>query len=870
MFLKRMKTAQIRQKFLDFYASKGHVIEPSTSLVPHNDKTLLFVNAGMVPFKDVFSDVEKRPYKRVASCQRCVRAGGKHNDLENVGYTARHHTFFEMLGNFSFGDYFKREAIEYAWEFLTVEIGLPKEKLWVSVFEEDYEAEDIWINEIGFPKNRISRCGAKDNFWQMGNTGPCGPSSEIFYDHGENIAGGPPGHADEDGDRYIEIWNLVFTQYNKQEDGYLKPLDAPCVDTGMGLERLAAVLQHKNSNYDTDGFKTLIKSVVGLTKKNSGIKQDNSSVCVIADHIRSTAFMITDGVIPSNEGRGYVLRRIIRRAIRHGYKIGINKVFFYRLAPILALELKSIYPELKKALANVEKILKREEKRFAQTLGQGMSILTNAIADLKGNEISGETVFKLYDTYGFPADLTADVAREHNLIIDMASFEVEMTKQRVRARQAGGFRISHQGIDINETTEFLGYEQLENTSIVRAIIQKGKLLDSINAGENAIVVLESSSFYAESGGQIGDCGTLSNDVAMFVVNNTQKQKSGAFEHHGILNNGVLKVGDIVEANVDKKSRKCIARNHSATHLLHAALRCVLGETVTQKGSLVNSEKLRFDFSYDEIVTKSDLDKIEGMVNRKILSNTKVHTDVSDIDSAKKKGAMALFGEKYGNIVRVLIMGKDDFSVELCGGTHVNKLGDIGLFRIISEGSVSAGVHRIEAITGYTAYKFDNKIQYSLSQIMQMTKSGNGQVVEKIAQLIKQQKELEKQIFSMQKQLASNQGDDLVNQVQDVNGVSMLASVVDGVRGKDLRDIVDKLKDKLGSAVIILAAVNGDKVSLVAGVTKDLTDKHQAGKILNHVAVQIGGKGGGRSDMAQGGGVNSSNLEFALTSVKDIL
>ena len=865
-----MKTAQIRQKFLDFYASKGHTIEPSASLIPHNDKTLLFVNAGMVPFKDVFSGVEKRPYNRAASCQRCVRAGGKHNDLENVGYTARHHTFFEMLGNFSFGDYFKREAIQYAWEFLTVELRLPKEKLWVSVFEEDDEAEDIWVNEIGFPRNRISRCGAKDNFWQMGDTGPCGPSSEIFYDHGENIAGGPPGHADEDGDRYIEIWNLVFTQYDKQEDGYLKPLAAPCVDTGMGLERLAAVLQHKNNNYDTDGFKTLTKAIVGLTKEDGGIKQDNASVRVIADHIRSTAFMVVDGVIPSNEGRGYVLRRIIRRAIRHGHKIGINKVFFYRLAPVLALELKDAYPELKKALANVEKVLKREEQRFAQTLDQGMGILTVAITQLKGNEIDGETVFKLYDTYGFPADLTADVAREHSLTIDIAGFEIEMTKQRDRARQAGDFKTLQKGVDISEQTQFLGYEQLENSSSVQALIKEGELVEQIEAGEHGIVVLTTSSFYAESGGQIGDCGILSNDTVAFVVSNTQKQKSGAFEHHGILNKGILKVGDVLAVVVDKKSRKCIARNHSATHLLHAALRTVLGETVTQKGSLVDNEKLRFDFSHDEVINKVEIDKIEGMVNRKILANTKVHTDVSDIDTAKKKGAVALFGEKYGDTVRVLTMGKDDFSVELCGGTHVNQLGDIGLFRITSEGGVSAGVRRIEAVTGYSAYQFDNQTQDNLNQIAQMTKSSSVQVVEKVAQLIKQQKELEKQIVSMQKQLASNQGDDLVNQAQGVNGVSVLASVVEGVNGKDLRDIVDKLKDKLGSAVIVLAAVSGNKVSLVAGVTKDLTDKYQAGKILNHVAQQVGGKGGGRPDMAQGGGTESSKVDEALASVKGLI
>ena len=865
-----MKTAQIRQKFLDFYISKGHTVEPSSSLVPHNDKTLLFVNAGMVPFKDVFSGLEKRPYTRAVSCQRCVRAGGKHNDLENVGYTARHHTFFEMLGNFSFGDYFKREAIQYAWEFLTVEIGLPKEKLWVSVFEDDDEAEAIWVNEIGFPKNRISRCGAKDNFWQMGDTGPCGPSSEIFYDHGEDIAGGPPGHADEDGDRYIEIWNLVFTQYDKQEDGYLKPLAAPCVDTGMGLERLAAVLQHKNNNYDTDGFQSLVKAIVDLTPSVNSIKQSNSSVRVIADHIRSTAFMIVDGVIPSNEGRGYVLRRIIRRAIRHGHKIGIDKVFFYRLAPVLALELNQVYPELKLALANVEKVLKREEERFAQTLDQGMGILEDAISNLKGSEIDGETVFKLYDTYGFPADLTADVARERKLTIDMPGFETQMTKQRDRARSAGDFKTTQKGVDISAETEFLGYEQLENTSSVQALIKDGELVDAIEAGDHGIIVLSQSSFYAESGGQVGDSGILVAGDIKFDVANTLKQKTGAFEHHGVISSGVIKVGDVLQAQVDIRRRKQITCNHSATHLLHAALRSVLGETVTQKGSLVDSDKLRFDFSHDEVIDKVDLDKIEAMVNRRILDNSMVHTDITDIEAAKKKGAMALFGEKYGNTVRVLSMGKNDFSVELCGGTHVNLLGDIGLFRITSEGGIAAGVRRIEALTGYNAYQSDKQIEDSLSEIAQMTKTNNSGAVEKVTQLIKQQKELEKQIATFQKKLASNQGDDLLSQAQEVNGVKLLSTVVEGVSGKDLRDIADKLKDKLGSVVVVLAAVSGDKISLVAGVTKDLTGKYQAGKILNHVATQVGGKGGGRADMAQGGGTQPENLTKALASVKDLI
>ena len=865
-----MKTAQIRQKFLDYFAAKGHTIEPSASLIPHNNKTLLFVNAGMVPFKDVFSGVEKKPYTRAASCQRCVRAGGKHNDLENVGYTARHHTFFEMLGNFSFGDYFKREAIIYAWDFLTIELALPKEKLWVSVFEEDFEAENIWVNEIGFPKNRISRCGAKDNFWQMGDTGPCGPCSEIFYDHGEDIAGGPPGHADEDGDRYIEIWNLVFTQYDKQEDGYLKPLSAPCVDTGMGLERLAAVLQHKNNNYDTDGFHSITKAIVDLSPKANNIKGDNASVRVITDHIRSTAFMIVDGVIPSNEGRGYVLRRIIRRAIHHGHKIGISKVFFYQLAPVLALELKVAYPELKKSLANVEKILKREEQRFAQTLEQGMDILEDAIANLDGIQIDGETVFKLYDTYGFPVDLTTDIARERNLSIDMSGFEVAMSKQRERARLAGDFKTTQIGVTISQETEFLGYQQLQNNAIVQAIVQDSKQVDCINAGDEAIIVLSQSSFYAESGGQVGDSGNLTNQTANFTVHNTQKQTSGAFEHYGQLHSGTLTVGDTIDAAVDKRRRKCIARNHSATHLLHAALHAVLGENVTQKGSLVDSDKLRFDFSYDALISKADLDKIEAMVNRTILSNTQVYTNITDIKTAKKQGAIALFGEKYGDEVRVLTMGKNDFSVELCGGTHVERLGDIALFRIISESGVAAGVRRIEALTGYGAYQFDKQIEADLSRIATLTKTNNALVVDRITQLLSEQKALEKQISNYQKQFASNQGDDLVNQAQTIGSVKLLATVVSGVSVKDLRDIADKLKDKLHSAVIVLAVVNDDKIALVAGVTKDLTAQYQAGKILNYVAQQIGGKGGGRPDMAQGGGTQPENLDKALASVKSLI
>jgi len=864
-----MKTAEIRKKFLDYFAKQNHAIEHSSSLVPLNDKTLLFTNSGMVPFKDVFSGAEKRPYTRAASCQRCVRAGGKHNDLENVGYTARHHTFFEMLGNFSFGDYFKREAIRFAWEFLTEEIKLPPEKLWVSVFEDDDEAEDIWVNEIGFPKNRISRCGAKDNFWQMGDTGPCGPCSEIFYDHGESIPGGPPGHADEDGDRYIEIWNLVFTQFDKQDDGYLKPLDAPCVDTGMGLERLAAVLQHVNNNYDTDGFQELTKAIVELSDSELNIDQTDPSVRVIADHIRSTAFMTADGVIPSNEGRGYVLRRIIRRAIRHGHRIGINKVFFYRLAPILALQMKEIYPELKKNLANVEKILKREEDRFLETLDQGMSILEESISKLTSSEIDGKTVFKLYDTFGFPVDLTADVAREKGLTLDMEGFDLEMEKQRHRARVSGDFS-SQKTLSIDSETIFVGYDLLESNSSITAIIKNGSQVKELTKGDDAVIFIESTPFYGESGGQVGDSGQLIFDDGIFEVLDTQKQVSGAFEHHGRVISGSIRMTDSVNAKVDISKRKKIARNHSATHLLHAALRKVLGETVSQKGSLVDADRLRFDFSHDEPLTTDEINEIESMVNRKILGNTEVHSQVTDLDHAKKLGAMALFGEKYGETVRVLTMGKGDFSVELCGGTHVDRLGDIGLFKITNETGIASGVRRIEAITGFTAYQFDKNKEIQINQISNLVKSEPSKVVDKILQILDQQRKLERQISSFQKKLAGNQSDDLLNKVKEINGIKLLSEKIEGVETKDLRDILDKMKDKLSKAVVILALVKENKISLVSGVTKNLTDQYHAGEILKHVANQIDGKGGGRSDMAQGGGNNISNLDKALESVEQLI
>ena len=865
-----MKTAEIRQKFLSYFESHGHSIQQSASLVPHNDNTLLFVNSGMVPFKDIFTGATKSSFNRAVSCQRCVRAGGKHNDLDNVGYTARHHTFFEMLGNFSFGDYFKSEAIRFAWSFLIEEIKLPKERLWVSIYKDDDEAFDIWVNEIGFPADRISRCGEKDNFWQMGDTGPCGPCSEIFYDHGEHIAGGPPGTPEEDGDRFIEIWNLVFMQFERQSDGELEPLKSKGVDTGMGLERLAAVMQHENNNYDIDSFKELTKDIVKLTPKTEKVQDSNASVRVIADHIRSTAFMVVDGIIPSNEGRGYVLRRIIRRAIRHGHKLGINKTFFYKLVSKLAKQNKSVYPELISVQSSVEKILKKEEERFAQTLDIGMDILNNAINELSGEEISGEIAFKLYDTYGFPVDLTADVARERDLTIDMKSFETEMMLQKQRARKAGDFDSKKSSVSISDATEFLGYELYENKATVKAVIRNNKSVNKVNEGEEAIIVLDKSSFYGESGGQSGDHGSISIKGSQFQVSDTQKQASNAFEHYGIQSIGSLKVGDKVEAKIDLKRRKKIMNNHSATHLLHEALRQILGDQVHQKGSLVESDKLRFDFSHDEVVSRSEIDKIELLVNEQILGNSKVTTEETDIDSAKNKGAMALFGEKYGDLVRLLTMGDENFSVELCGGTHVERLGDIGRFKIISESGISAGIRRIEAITGIEAYELDKKNENDINQIVNLTKSSNLKVTEKVKQLISNQKTLEKQIATYQKQLAGDQSDDLTQKAIDINGVKVLATEVTDVAAKDLRDLADKLKDKLGSAVVVLASISDNKVSLVSSVTKNLTDKYQAGSILNHVAIQIGGKGGGRADMAQGGGTEPKGLPKALSSVKDLI
>jgi alanyl-tRNA synthetase len=865
-----MKTAEIRQKFLTYFESHGHSIQQSASLVPHNDNTLLFVNAGMVPFKDYFTGAVKTPFNRAVSCQRCVRAGGKHNDLDNVGYTARHHTFFEMLGNFSFGDYFKSEAIRFCWNFLTVELGLPKDKLWVSVFEDDDEAVDIWVNEIGFPLERISRCGAKDNFWQMGDTGPCGPCSEVFYDHGDHIQGGPPGTPEEDGDRFIEIWNLVFMQFDRQQDGELVPLKSTGVDTGMGLERLAAVIQHENNNYDIDSFKELTNAVVALVPRDKSVESSNASVRVIADHIRSTAFMVVDGISPSNEGRGYVLRRIIRRAIRHGHKLGISEIFFYKLVSVLSNQNKLAYPELISNQGHVEQTLKKEEERFIQTLDTGMSILESAIKDISGSEISGEVAFKLYDTYGFPIDLTADVARELGLTIDMAGFDSEMNIQKERARKAGDFESKKSSLVVENPTDFLGYDRFDNDATITAIIINNESINELSEGQEAIVILDQSSFYGESGGQVGDQGNLSNKSSQFKVSDTQKQASSAFEHFGILDSGSLKVGDKVNAIVDIERRKKIMSNHSATHLLHESLRLILGDDVNQKGSLVEPDKLRFDFSHGEALSKSNLDQVEVLVNKQILGNSEVITEETDIESAKKKGAMALFGEKYGENVRVLTMGDDNFSVELCGGTHVKRLGDIGRFKIISESGIASGVRRIEAVTGEEAYKLDKSNEDSLNMIANLTKSNSVNLIEKVKQLISNQKSLEKQIANFQKQLASDQSGDLISIAEDIDGVKLLATEVSGVSAKDLRDLADKLKDKLGAAVVVLAVVSGKKVSLVSAVTKNLTDKYQAGTILNHVASQIGGKGGGRADMAQGGGTKPDKLAEALSTVRDLI
>ncbi len=868
-----MKTsAELRRAFLDFFVERGHREVPSSPLVPQNDPTLLFTNAGMVQFKDVFLGRDKRDYRRATSSQRCVRAGGKHNDLENVGYTARHHTFFEMLGNFSFGDYFKRDAIHYAWDFLTQTLALPPEKLWVTVYEEDDEAADVWLQEIGVDPARFTRIGDKpggkryesDNFWSMGDTGPCGPCSEIFYDHGAEVWGGPPGSPEEDGDRYIEIWNLVFMQYNRDSDGNMTPLPHPSVDTGMGLERLAAVMQGVHSNYEIDLFQNLIRATAGITGCSD---LEEKSLRVIADHIRSCAFLIVDGVLPSNEGRGYVLRRIIRRAIRHGYMLNVKEPFFYRLVDALCDVMGDAYPELVQAQEQVKRVLRLEEERFAETLEQGMKILEQAIAGLTGKEIPGETVFKLYDTYGFPTDLTADIARERNLTLDMAGFEREMAAQRERARAASHFAAAEQPvIDLDGSTDFTGYERLQDQATVIAMYQNGTSVETLADGDEGMLVLDRTPFYAESGGQVGDAGVIrQEDGGRFEVHDTQKQGGGVFLHIGRFHGDLLRVGDTVIPEVDRSRRHRTALNHSATHLLHAALRIVLGEHVQQKGSLVDAERLRFDFAHFEPISRQQLQEIERLVNEQIRANHMVETRIMSLEDAKASGAMALFGEKYGDQVRVLRMG--DFSTELCGGTHVKAVGDIGLFKITAESGIASGVRRIEGVTGERAIEWMEANEARLQRIAELVKSSRDEVDEKVAQLLERSRRLEKELEQLKGKLASAAGSDLAADALDIGGAKVLAAALEGSDPKTLRETMDRLKDKLGSAVIVLGAANGDKVSLVAGVTKDLTDRIKAGDLVKFVAEQVGGRGGGRPDMAQAGGNDPAALPGALASVE---
>ncbi|RLJ16157.1 alanine--tRNA ligase [bacterium endosymbiont of Escarpia laminata] len=863
-------SADIRKAFLDYFAEHGHEVVASSPLVPMNDPTLLFTNAGMVQFKDVFLGREKRNYVRAASSQRCVRAGGKHNDLENVGYTARHHTFFEMLGNFSFGDYFKRDAIKYAWEFLTVTLGLPAEKLWVTIYDEDEEAADIWLNEVGINPASFTRIGDKpgkryesDNFWSMGDTGPCGPCSEIFYDHGEGIWGGPPGTPEEDGDRYIEIWNLVFMQYNRDADGNMTPLPKPSVDTGMGLERLAAVLQHVHSNYEIDLFTSLIKAAGEVTGCND---LEEKSLRVIADHIRSCAFLVVDGVMPSNEGRGFVVRRIIRRAIRHGYMLGKNDPFFFQLVDPLVKEMGESYPELVQAAGQVKRVLKQEEERFAETLEQGMKILEEVIAGLDSTVIPGETVFKLYDTYGFPADLTADIARERDLTLDMDGFSREMEAQRERARAASQFGVNQEfSLSLDAETLFTGYGQLEGEGSVVALVREGESVESLAQGEFGMVILDQTPFYAESGGQVGDQGVLEANGVLFEVDDTRKQAGSVFAHIGKLEEGELHIGDTVNAQVNDFTRQATALNHSATHLLHSALHTILGEHVAQKGSLVDAERLRFDFSHFEPISREQLQEIEQMVNEQIRRNHPVETQIMSLDAARESGAKALFGEKYTDDVRVLSMG--DFSTELCGGTHANAVGDIGLCKITSESGIAAGVRRIEGVTGQRALEWVEADEERVQRLADLVKSGRDDIEEKVINILDRNRKLEKELEQLKAKLASAAGSDLASGAIEVGGVKVLAAKLEGADPKSLRDTMDQLKNKLGSAVIVLATVSGEKVSLVAGITKDLTGKMKAGDLIRMVAEQVGGKGGGRPDMAQAGGNNPEALPDALAQVE---
>ncbi|TCS40742.1 alanine--tRNA ligase [Reinekea marinisedimentorum] len=866
-----MRTSEIRRRFLDYFAENGHRVVPAGSLVPGNDPTLLFTNAGMNQFKDVFLGSDKRDYSRATTAQRCVRAGGKHNDLENVGYTARHHTFFEMLGNFSFGDYFKEEAIGFAWNFLTKELGLPAEKLWVTVYKDDDEAADIWVNKIGVPADRLSRLGDKDNFWMMGDTGPCGPCSEIFYDHGEDVPGGPPGSPDDDLDRYIEIWNLVFMQFDTQEDGIRKPLPKPSVDTGMGLERLAAILQDVHSNYEIDLFQALIKAAM---RETGCTDIENRSLRVIADHIRSSAFLIADGVIPSNEGRGYVLRRIIRRAIRHGYKLGCEGLFFNKLVSDLVNEMGEAYPELAEQAAHVQKVLIIEEEQFARTLANGMAILEDGIESLEGKVIPGELVFKLYDTYGFPADLTADVAREKGLEIDQQGFEASMAAQRERAKANSKFTLDRD-IDLNleGETEFLGYESLIGSGEVAKLLKAGETVSELSSGDEGLVILDKTPFYAESGGQSGDIGRLSAEgVELEVVDCTKLQ--GHHLHRVKVVSGTVAVGAVLDATVARDERLNTARHHSATHLMHAALRKVLGTHVQQRGSLVAFDKLRFDFSHLEAVTREELKQVELLVNQQIQSNSPVVTELMDIDSAREAGAMALFGEKYDENVRVLSMGTDGFSKELCGGTHVSATGDIGVFRIQSESGIAAGVRRIEAVVGPYAIADIHAQDQSVFNVQSMLKCSADQVAEKVTQTLAHTKELEKQIEQLKAKLASSAASDLTSSAMEINGVKVLAARLDGVDAKSLRTTMDQMKDKLGSAIVVLAAVNDDKVQLAAGVTKDQISVIKAGDLVKEVGAKMGAKGGGKPDMAMAGGGDvqklAEALDYAVAFVKETL
>lgn len=856
-----MTSNELRQAFLEFFRDNDHEIVASSPLVPGDDPTLLFTNAGMVQFKDVFLGEDKRSYDRATSSQRCVRAGGKHNDLENVGYTARHHTFFEMLGNFSFGDYFKREAIQYGWDFLTGTLGLAPEKLWVTVFEDDDEAADIWLNEMKIDPARFSRLGAKDNFWAMGDTGPCGPCSEIFYDHGADVPGGPPGSSDEDGDRYVEIWNLVFMQFERSADGEMTPLPKPSVDTGMGLERVAAVMQGVHTNYDIDLFAHLIHAtadVLGVSKDGS------SSLNVIVDHIRACSFLIVDGVLPGNEGRGYVLRRIIRRAIRHGKKLGTDDPFFYRLVAPLVTEMGEAYPELRKAQAHVEKVLKKEEERFAETLDQGMEILEAAITDLNGKQISGEIVFKLYDTFGFPVDLTADIARERDLTVDEEGFEAAMGQQRDRARAASKFATAGgDSLKTDAETEFLGYDCTEAVGEIVSLYKEGESVDTLAAGDEGAVILSSTPFYAESGGQIGDRGILVSDGQLFDVVDTQKSGK-ANVHFGMVEQGELKIGDTVESVVDADRRQAIRLNHTATHLMHAALRQVLGDHVTQKGSLVAPDRLRFDFSHYERVTTEQIQVIEDLVNEEIRKNTAADTTLLSYDDAIESGAMALFGEKYGEKVRVLRVG--DFSVELCGGTHVERTGDIGVFKITSEGGVASGIRRIEAVTGKGAMVWIDTNQQTLDNLASLLRSQPDQAAAKVEQLLRRSKVIEKELAAARQALLTGNGSDPVDGIEEIAGIKVLAMRMDGADAKTLRDAVDRFKDKLQSAVVVLGSVDGGKVRLAAGVTRDNIDKIRAGDLIKPVAEQVGGKGGGRADFAQAGGTDAATLDQALESV----